>query len=160
MVIVLVIILSCLSLSNFWGVFILCMISLLLAHRFWMPLEASFSIKSHCFLCHPYRSWEFHDRIKYQCPGGSVPKGRRFWRALIYIWNGVNFVSGKSQGHAGEQVCLNKPVYRIATARIDFLKLKMLDINNMGISLKNATSRNEASVTMRHHHDVSLMCHV
>ena len=147
MVIVLVIILSCLSLSNF------------LSSK--MPLEASFSIKSHCFLCHPYRSWEFYDRIKYQCPGGEVfPRVGGFGGRSIYIWKGVNYVSGKSQGHAGEQVCLNKPVYRIATARIDFLKLKMLDINNMGISFKNATSRNEASVTMRHHHDVSLMCHV
>ena len=35
-------------------------------------------IKSHCFLCHPYRSWEFHDSIKYQCPGVTVPKCRRF----------------------------------------------------------------------------------
>ena len=43
-------------------------------------------IKSHRFLCHPYRSWEFHDGIKYQCPGVTVPKCRRFWRALIYIY--------------------------------------------------------------------------
>ena len=55
-------------------------------------------IKSHRFLCHPYRSWEFHDGIKYQCPGDScvtVPKCRRFWRALnmtnmpfdgSYVW--------------------------------------------------------------------------
>ena len=41
-------------------------------------------IKSHRFLCHPYRSWEFHDGIKYQCPGVAVPKCRRFWRALIW----------------------------------------------------------------------------
>ena len=40
-------------------------------------------IKSHRFLCHPYRSWEFHDGIKYQCPGVTVPKCRRFWRALM-----------------------------------------------------------------------------
>ena len=26
-------------------------------------------IRSHRFLCHPYRSWEFHDSIKHQCPG-------------------------------------------------------------------------------------------
>ena len=37
------------------------------------------------FLCHPYRSWEFHDGIKYQCPGVTVPKCRRFWRALIWM---------------------------------------------------------------------------
>ena len=37
----------------------------------------------HRFLCHPYRSWELHDSIKYQCPGVTVPKCRRFWRALI-----------------------------------------------------------------------------
>ncbi len=41
--------------------------------------------QSHRFLCNPYRSWEFHDSIKYQCPGETVPNGRRFWRALIYI---------------------------------------------------------------------------
>ena len=41
-------------------------------------------IKSHRFLCHPYRSWEFHDHIKYQCSGITVPNGRRFWRALIW----------------------------------------------------------------------------
>ena len=41
-------------------------------------------IKSHRFLCHPYRSWEFHDGIKYQCPGVTVPKCRRFWRVLKY----------------------------------------------------------------------------
>jgi len=35
-------------------------------------------------LCHPYRSWEFHDGIKYQCPGVTVPKCRRFWRALVH----------------------------------------------------------------------------
>ena len=75
---------------------------LLLAHSFWMLLEAWFHadinlldeclqiqnqanmyIKSHRFLCHPYRSWEFHDHINYQCPGVTVPNGRRFWRALI-----------------------------------------------------------------------------
>ncbi len=41
-------------------------------------------MKSHRSLCHPYRSWEFHDSIRYQCPGVTVPKCRRFWRALIY----------------------------------------------------------------------------
>ena len=75
---------------------------LFLEHSFWMLLEASccadinlldeclqiqnqanMCIKSHRFLCHPYRSWEFHDRIKYQCPGVTVTNGRRFWRALI-----------------------------------------------------------------------------
>ena len=55
-----------------------------------------FCIQSHGFLCHPYRSWEFHDSIKYQCPGVTVPKCRRFWRAIIshlkfqrprmYVW--------------------------------------------------------------------------
>ena len=35
-------------------------------------------IKSEWFLCHPDRSWEFHHRIKYQCPGVTVPNGRRF----------------------------------------------------------------------------------
>ena len=45
---------------------------------------ANMCIKSHRFLCNPYRSWEFHDSIKYQCPGETVPNGRRFWRALIY----------------------------------------------------------------------------
>ena len=44
---------------------------------------ANMCFKSHVFLCHPYRSWEFHDSIKYQCPGVTVPKCRRFWRALI-----------------------------------------------------------------------------
>ena len=44
---------------------------------------ANMCIKSHRFLCNPYRSWEFHDSIKYQCPGVTVPNGRRFWRALI-----------------------------------------------------------------------------
>ena len=43
----------------------------------------------HRFLCHPYRSWEFHDGIKYQCPGVAVPKCRRFWRALIY-WQHIS----------------------------------------------------------------------
>ena len=43
-------------------------------------------IKSHRFLCHPYRSWEFHDGIKYQCPGVTVPKCRRFWRALMCVY--------------------------------------------------------------------------
>ena len=47
-------------------------------------------IKSHRFLCYPYRSWEFHDGIKYQCPGVTVPKCRRFWRALICICVHVN----------------------------------------------------------------------
>ena len=80
---------------------------LLLAHSFWMLLEAWFHadinlldeclqiqnqanmyIKSHRFLCHPYRSWEFHDHINYQCPGVTVPNGRRFWRALIYFLQG------------------------------------------------------------------------
>ena len=42
-------------------------------------------IKSHRFLCHPYHSWEFHDSIKYQCPDVTLPKCRRFCRALI--WN-------------------------------------------------------------------------
>ena len=44
---------------------------------------ANMCFKSHVFLCHPYRSWEFHDSIKYQCPGVTVSKCRRFWRALI-----------------------------------------------------------------------------
>ena len=98
--------------SSFWAafhfrIFEVCSCSawylLLLAHNFWMLLEAWFHadinlldeclqiqnqanmyIKSHRFLCHPYRSWEFHDHIKYQCPGVTVPNGRRFWRALIY----------------------------------------------------------------------------
>ena len=35
------------------------------------------------FLGNPYRFWEFHDSIKYKCPGETVPNGRRFWRALI-----------------------------------------------------------------------------
>ena len=97
--------------SSFWAafhfrIFEVCSCSawylLLLAHSFWMLLEAWFHadinlldeclqiqnqanmyIKSHRFLCHPYRSWEFHDHIKYQCPGVTVPNGRRFWRALI-----------------------------------------------------------------------------
>ncbi len=49
--------------------------------------QANMCIKSHRFLCHPYRSWEFHDRIKYQCPGVTVHNGRRFWRAQknVYI---------------------------------------------------------------------------
>ena len=100
--------------SSFWAafhfrIFEVCSCSawylLLLAHSFWMLLEAWFHadinlldeclqiqnqanmyIKSHRFLCHPYRSWEFHDHIKYQCPGVTVPNGRRFWRALIYIY--------------------------------------------------------------------------
>ena len=98
--------------SSFWAafhfrIFEVCSCSawylLLLAHSFWMLLEAWFHadinlldeclqiqnqanmyIKSHRFLCHPYRSWEFHDHIKYQCPGVTVPNGRRFWRALIW----------------------------------------------------------------------------
>ena len=73
---------------------------LLLAHSFWMLLEASFRAdltcwmnvlkfkirqrRSHHFLCHPYRSWKFHDHIKDQCPGVTVLNGRRFRRALIY----------------------------------------------------------------------------
>ena len=101
--------------SSFWAafhfrIFEVCSCSawylLLLAHSFWMLLEAWFHadinlldeclqiqnranmyIKSHRFLCHPYRSWEFHDHIKYQCPGVTVPNGRRFWRALIYRCN-------------------------------------------------------------------------
>ena len=48
-------------------------------------IRPTICIKSHRFLCHPYRSWEFHDGIKYQCPGVTVPKCLRFWRALI--WN-------------------------------------------------------------------------
>ena len=32
----------------------------------------------------------FHDRIKYQCPGVTVPNGRRFWRALIYSYNQID----------------------------------------------------------------------
>ena len=98
--------------SSFWAafhfrIFEVCSCSawylLLLAHSFWMLLEAWFHadinlldeclqiqnqanmyIKSHRFLCHPYRSWEIHDHIKYHCPGVTVPNGRRFWRALIY----------------------------------------------------------------------------
>ena len=98
--------------SSFWAAFHfqtfkVCSFSawylLLLAHSFWMLLEAWFHadinwlgeclqiqnqanmyIKSHRFLCHPYRSWEFHDHIKYQCPGETVPNGRRFWRPLIW----------------------------------------------------------------------------
>ena len=46
---------------------------------------ANMCIKSHRFLCNPYRFWEFHDSVKYQCPGETVPNGRRFWRA-IYIY--------------------------------------------------------------------------
>ena len=45
---------------------------------------AHMCMKSHRFLCNPYRSWEFHDSIKYQCPGVTVPTGRRFWRALTW----------------------------------------------------------------------------
>ena len=45
---------------------------------------ANMCIKSHRFLCHPYHSWEFHNRIKYQCPGVTAPNGRRFWQVLIY----------------------------------------------------------------------------
>ena len=99
--------------SSFWAavhfrIFEVCSCSawylLLLAHSFWMLLEAWFHadinlldeclqiqnqvnmyIKSHRFLCHPYRSWEFHDHIKYQCPGVTVPNGRRFWRALTWV---------------------------------------------------------------------------
>ena len=38
--------------------------------------------KSSFFLCHPYRSWEFHDSIHIiNIPGVTVPKCRRFWRA-------------------------------------------------------------------------------
>ena len=55
-------------------------------HVFKIKNQANMCIKSHRFLCHPYGSWEFHDRIKYQCPGVTVPHGRRFWRALIYIY--------------------------------------------------------------------------
>ena len=45
------------------------------------------------FLCHPYRSWEFHDGIKYQCPGVTVPKCRRFWRALISRHYDITMIS-------------------------------------------------------------------
>ena len=51
-----------------------------------VPKDLTFVIKSGKHVCHPYRSWEFHDSIKYQCPGVTVPKCRRFWRALIYIY--------------------------------------------------------------------------
>ena len=59
-------------------------------------------IKSHRFLCHPYRSWECHDSIRYQCPRVSVPKCRRFWLVLIYIlppnltWNLKMMVSKRN----------------------------------------------------------------
>ena len=54
---------------------------------------ANMCIKSHRFLCNPYRSWEFHDSIKYQCPGVTVPNGRRFWRALIYIYTYCHYTA-------------------------------------------------------------------
>ena len=47
-------------------------------------------IKSHRFLCHPYHSWEFHDSIKYQCPDVTLPKCRRFCRALIWKTSKTN----------------------------------------------------------------------
>ena len=34
--------------------------------------------KSSFFCVTPYHSWGFHDSIKYQCPGVTVPKCRRF----------------------------------------------------------------------------------
>ena len=43
-------------------------------------------IKSHGFLCNPYHSWEFHDSIKYQCPGETIPNGPNipnFWKPAI-----------------------------------------------------------------------------
>ena len=54
----------------------------------WMNVF-KFKIRQTCiskvivFCVTPYRSWEFHNHIKYQCPGVTVPNGRRFWRALI-----------------------------------------------------------------------------
>ena len=74
---------------------------LLLVHSFWMLLEPSFRAdvnlldewlqiqnfgkhvyQKSLFLCNPYRSLEFHDSIKYQCPCVTVLNGRRFWRGL------------------------------------------------------------------------------
>ena len=60
----------------------------------WMNVF-KFKIRQTCIskvivFCHPYRSWEFHDHIKYQCPRVTVPNGRRFWRALIYIYIYLN----------------------------------------------------------------------
>ncbi len=73
------------QLLNVFGGFISC--------RYWLAGWMSLISKickhvyqSHRFLCNPYRSWEFHDSIKYQCPGETVPNGRRSWRALIYTF--------------------------------------------------------------------------
>ena len=77
------------QLLNVFGGFISC--------RYWLAGWMSLISKickhvyqSHRFLCNPYRSWEFHDSIKYQCPGETVPNGRRSWRALIYTFQKKN----------------------------------------------------------------------
>ena len=99
-VIVLVIILRCLSLSifqacsfcawyhfgtqllGFWRLHFVPMLTCWM-NGFKLKIWQACVSKS-SFLRNPYRSWEFHNSIKYQCPGVTVPNGpngRRFWRA-------------------------------------------------------------------------------
>ena len=58
----------------------------------WMNVFKFKNLANILFLCNPYRSWEFHDSIKYQCPGETVPNGRRFLRVLIYTYNRISNV--------------------------------------------------------------------
>ena len=81
---------------------------------------ANMCIESHRFLCNPYRSWEFHDSIKYQCPGVTVPNGRRFWRALIYIHSIVESMAKRKSLYAEvsipfESFCKKKEHMSIVT---------------------------------------------
>ena len=39
-----------------------------------------------CIKSHPYPSWEFHDSIRYQCPGATVPKCQRVLAGAIWTW--------------------------------------------------------------------------
>ena len=81
-----------------------------------VPEDLMFAIKSgehvyqeSSFLCHPCRSWEFHDGIKYQCPGVTVPKCRRFWAALTSLLTHSVVPPKKKETHVIKTV-IKRPV--------------------------------------------------
>ena len=110
--------------------------------------QVNMCIKSHRFLCHPYRSWEFHDGIKYQYRDCNKHVIMHYKNPEITIMESTkSFFSWLNWGI----ILATDPTYKGTIETAIFHKLQV-----GGTSTKQARKKNKSHLLVAHDLDLKV----